>query len=46
MLRMAPPGRSSPISHFTPAESLPAPLVWSMNSPQMSEKASLIAPDW
>jgi hypothetical protein len=47
MLRIAPPpGRSSPISHLTPAVSFPAPFVRSTNSPKTSEMDSLIAPDW
>ncbi len=45
MLRMAPPTRSSPISQRTEEPSLPPVFVRSTNSPKMSEKASLIAPD-
>ncbi len=46
MFRMAPIERSSPSCHFTAGVSLPAPFVWSTNSPNTSDSDSLIAPDW
>ena len=45
MLRMAPTGLSSPLSHRTAGVSVPAPLVRSTHSPHKSEKDSLMAPD-
>ena len=45
MLRIAPPGASSPISQRTPAVSVPPAFERSMNSPKMSDRDSLIAPD-
>ncbi len=47
MSRMAPIGRSSPISQRSAGASGPLSVLdWSISSPNTSDSDSLIAPDW